>query len=33
MQLEQEGLIEIQRKPRQRNNTVTKGAQIKFIGE
>ncbi len=32
MRLENEGLIEMQRKPKQRNNTVTKGALIKFIG-
>lgn len=33
MQLEQEGLIEIQRELKKSNNTVTKGAQIKYIGE
>ncbi len=33
MQLEREDLIEIQREPKKRNNTVTEGAQIKYIGE
>ena len=32
IQLEKKGLIEIHRKPRQRNNTVTKDAQIKYVG-